>query len=151
MRSGSGLALAAVLALSACAAPQRLRDFKSDACSLFPEGDAEQPLRWCDCCLLHDQAYWQGGNAEQRLRADADLRACVLARTGRPWFSRLMYAGVRLGGTPLLPSGFRWGYGWPYGRGYQSLSAAEQRQADENRAAHPADCCRQKTAEAELH
>jgi len=33
-----------------------------------------------------------------------------------------MLAGVRIGGTPYLPTKFRWAYGWPYPRGYTALS-----------------------------
>src|SRR5438094_223886 len=30
---------------------------------------------WCQCCVEHDFAYWQGGTAVQRATADADLMA----------------------------------------------------------------------------
>jgi len=36
-----------------------------------------------------------------------------------------MLAGVRVGGTPLFPTSFRWGYGWGYPRGYKELSSEE--------------------------
>jgi hypothetical protein len=36
-----------------------------------------------------------------------------------------MYTGVRLGGLPIFPVWYRWGYGWDYGRGFQSLSRHE--------------------------
>ena len=36
-----------------------------------------------------------------------------------------MLAGVRVGGTPYLPTPFRWGYGWPYPRFYKELSEKE--------------------------
>jgi hypothetical protein len=34
--------------------------------------------------------------------------------------------GVFVGGTPFLPTPFRWGYGWPYFRGYGVLSTEEE-------------------------
>jgi hypothetical protein len=35
---------------------------------------------------------------------------------------------VRIGGSPYLNTPFRWGYGWPFGRGYKALTAAEMEQ-----------------------
>jgi hypothetical protein len=31
-------------------------------------------------------------------------------------------AGVRVGGSPYFPTFYRWGYGWPYLRGYKAIS-----------------------------
>jgi hypothetical protein len=39
-----------------------------------------------------------------------------------------MLAGVRVGGTPFLPTTFRWGYGWPYPKLYGELSENELEQ-----------------------
>ena len=36
-----------------------------------------------------------------------------------------MLTGVRIGGSPYFPTSYRWGYGWPYPRGYQDLSEDE--------------------------
>lgn len=118
--------LVAVLGLSGCASTRVLRPFTTDGCSLFPDA-----ADWSGCCETHDLAYWRGGSAAERRRADAELRACVLAHTGRPLLAGLMYRGVRIGGMPLVPSPFRWAYGWGYGRGYASLSEAEQRRVEE--------------------
>lgn len=126
----TGVALAAVL-LGGCASSRVLRPFTSDGCSLFPDGDTEDSLRWADCCRTHDMAYWRGGTAHERRNADVALRDCVLARTGRPTLAAWMYRGVRIGGLPLFPTGFRWGYGWGYGRGYAPLAPDEQQRADE--------------------
>ena len=128
--------LAAVLTISACASTHALSDFATDGCSLFPDGDAAVPTRWCDCCVSHDIAYWRGGTADERKSADEALRGCVLARTGRPALANAMVRGVRIGGMPMFPSSFRWGYGWNYGRGYQPLLPEEQQQADEKIAAY---------------
>ena len=125
------LTLLVVFTLGGCASTQVLRDFSTDGCSLFPDGDAEDRVRWCDCCVEHDEAYWRGGSAEERKRADTVFRDCLVTRSNRPTLAAVMYRGVRIGGTPWLPTGFRWGYGWGYGRGYAPLTADEQRHADE--------------------
>jgi len=39
-----------------------------------------------------------------------------------------MFTGVRVGGTPYLPTSFRWGYGWPYPRAYGELNTVELEQ-----------------------
>jgi hypothetical protein len=122
----------ALLALGACASTRDLRDFTTDGCSVFP--DASGDACWADCCVEHDRAYWRGGTADERRRADAALRECV-ARADRPTLGKLMYRGVRVTGMPLWPTWFRWGYGWGYGRGYEPLTPAEQRAADEKLAA----------------
>ena len=139
-------ALAATLTLAGCASTHVLKDFTTDGCSVFPDGTALQPKLWCDCCVTHDQAYWRGGSAEQRLRADAALGACVRAATGKVTLANWMVRGVRVSGMPLLPTAFRWGYGWGYGRGYAPLSPDEQQQADKKLAEyqrlHPQACCK---------
>lgn len=115
--------LLAAGALAGCAGPQALRDFTTDGCSVFPDGDAGDRARWAGCCVAHDLAYWRGGVAPERRQADLALRHCVLERTARPALAALMYRGVRIGGAPLLPTPFRWAYGWQYGRGYAPLDA----------------------------
>lgn len=116
------------LLLCACATTQELKPFSTDGCSLFPDRCGEKD--WCRCCLLHDLAYWKGGTAEQRRKADDELYVCVHKAAAGSGLAGLMYSGVRMGGTPHLPSWFRWGYGWPYGRGYRPLSPAEAAVAD---------------------
>ena len=36
-----------------------------------------------------------------------------------------MLAGVRVGGSPYFPTTYRWGFGWPYPRGYKALNNDE--------------------------
>jgi hypothetical protein len=86
---------------------------------------------WCSCCFEHDIAYWQGGTEAERAIADRALEACVAQKTGDDAFARLMYTGVRAGGSPYFYNWYRWGYGWGYERKYQSLTPAEQFRADE--------------------
>ncbi|MCC7348845.1 MAG: hypothetical protein IT538_15760 [Variibacter sp.] len=76
---------------------------------------------WNGCCVDHDRLYWPGGTAAERRSADAKLRACVAAR-GHPVWAWAMWAAVRLGGHPLLPFSWRWGYGWKYPRPYGSAA-----------------------------
>lgn len=122
-----------------------LRPFTSDGCSLFPDGTIRDRTKWCDCCLTHDLAYWQGGTGEERKKADEALRECVLERTQDKTLAETMYLGVRAGGHPAFPAWYRWGYGWSYGRGYKPLSEAEKQRVrerqDEYRQQHPGGYC----------
>jgi len=122
--------LSPLTACSATAVPA-LRDFTSDGCSLFPDGNLEHRDLWCDCCFAHDIAYWRGGTQEERKQADETLRDCVIERTHNKALATLMYDGVRTGGHPVFPTWYRWAYGWSYGRGYKALSTEEQRQSKE--------------------
>lgn len=83
---------------------------------------------WCECCFQHDVAYWQGGIELQREQADIKLKQCVLQKTGNEALSKLMYDGVRVGGSPYFYNWYRWGYGWPYERKYQALTEQELEQ-----------------------
>ncbi len=102
-----------------------LKPFTTDACSVFPEGTAQQQSLWSHCCVRHDIAYWQGGTYDERLQADQDLEQCV-SGVGEPEIAKLMLAGVRAGGSPYFPTSYRWGYGWSFPRGYDPLTAAEK-------------------------
>ena len=122
-----------------------LKDFTSDGCSLFPDGTSGDRAGWCECCLRHDIAYWRGGTEDERRKADEELRACVLDRTGDKALAETMHLGVRAGGHPDFPTWYRWGYGWTYGRGYKPLTEQEQRQVrekqDDYAKKHPAGYC----------
>jgi len=56
--------------------------------------------------------------------ADENLKRCV-TNIGEPKIAALMKAGVDVGGSPYLPTPFRWGYGWGYIRGYKPLTKIE--------------------------
>jgi len=115
-----------VFTISLCltAYADTLKPFTSDGCSDFPDGTFKQKALWLTCCKQHDFEYWKGGTYQERLVADKTLESCVTA-VGEPEIALLMLAGVRVGGTPFLPTRFRWGYGWSYPRFYGELSAAE--------------------------
>jgi hypothetical protein len=125
-----------VLLIAGCGATGGLRPFTTDGCSLFPEGTQKHRDLWLTCCTHHDLAYWMGGTCEERRKADQDLRECV-AETGEPGIAKLMLGGVRVGGTPYLPTTFRWGYGWPWPRGYRELSDDEWKEIKELISAKP--------------
>lgn len=98
---------------------------------MFPDRSLIGKSDWCDCCVAHDLAYWRGGTAEERLKADRELKACVLAKTSNEKLADVMFAGVRTGGGPYFYTHYRWGYGWPYGRGYAPLTPEEKEMAKE--------------------
>lgn len=74
---------------------------------------------WNDCCIEHDRLYWAGGSKVDRFKADAALLIAV-AMKGHPCIATLMFISVRIGGHPLLPLPWRWGYGWKWPRGYSA-------------------------------
>ena len=82
-------------------------DFKSDGCSLFPDGD------YRNCCVEHDKAYYFGGSWRERRRADNKLFKCVADTKGfqHKLIAPVMWIGVRVGGVSFLPTPFRWGFG----------------------------------------
>lgn len=112
---------------SADAFSNTLKPFTSDGCSSFPDGTIKQDKLWLNCCTAHDYAYWKGGSYNERLQADKALRSCV-AQVGQPELAVLMLAGVRVGGTPFLPTSYRWGYGWTNPKFYGVLSDADLEQ-----------------------
>ena len=135
-------------ALSGCAAAQpvaTLQPFSTDGCSRFPDRAPSGHADWCQCCVVHDLAYWRGGTSEERLGADLALKACVRNASGSELLAEVMFAGVRAGGGPHLPTSYRWGYGWPAGRPYRQLTLGEEALAAnfarEYLAANPALSC----------
>ena len=68
---------------------------------------------WNDLCIEHDRVYWHGGTRKARREADDALMHGVVMK-GFPIFALIMWWGTRLGGHPLLPLPWRWGYGWRY-------------------------------------
>lgn len=104
-----------------------LKPFTTDGCSSFPDGTIKQQSIWVNCCIRHDLAYWKGGTYDDRLKADKNLESCV-AKIGEPEIALIMLAGVRVGGSPFYPTSYRWGYGWPYLRGYKALSEEEKQE-----------------------
>lgn len=121
------LIIGCLILLGGCSGRTAIDPFASDGCSLFPDGTWCQDDLWYHCCYNHDIIYWRGGTADEREAADQALRSCVAA-TGKTKTATLMYYGVRAFGSPYLPFWFRWGFGWPYPRGYQALTEEEKQQ-----------------------
>jgi hypothetical protein len=135
--------------LAACSSSDSLNSFTTDGCSLFFDRSPFGKADWCHCCVAHDLAYWRGGSEEARLNADKELSACVLKATGSDVLANSMYAGVRMVGTPYMPTSFRWGFGWPFGRGYEPLTPEDEMLASlleqEYRAKNPRLVCPDRT------
>ena len=108
-----------------------INDFKSDGCTLFPDSSLILKSDWCECCFEHDIAYWQGGTEEERLKADETLRECVRKKTGNEKLAKVIYNGVRFGGSPYFYNWYRWGYGWDYDRKYKKLTEEEKKQVED--------------------
>lgn len=88
-------------------APPPDQTFITDGCTAWFNRD------WGGCCVEHDIAYWCGGSREDRKRADRELRSCVEGFTSRG-VAQATYLGVRVGGHPIFPVHFRWGFGRSY-------------------------------------
>ena len=131
-----GAVLGVFGALGGCTTGPSLQPFSTDGCSLFPDRAPLGQADWCGCCVAHDLAYWRGGSAAARLESDRVFRECVRAASRSPALAGAMYGAVRAGGVPWLPSPFRWGYGWDYGRLYRTLSLEEDAQANALRGAY---------------
>ncbi|MEN8135936.1 MAG: FAD-binding oxidoreductase [Thermodesulfobacteriota bacterium] len=128
------LVVAVVLLAAGLGHTDELQPFVSDGCSVFPDGTPGQKDLWRSCCVDHDLAYWQGGTRRQRMAADKALQECI-AEVGVPKVAALMKVGVWFGGSPYLPFPFRWGFGWPYLRGYRVLTSSEQLMVEKSLAA----------------
>ncbi len=128
MQTSKVLAICCALAHSVTfASDSGPSEFYTDGCSMFPDGTFDELALWQNCCIVHDLQYWAGGSYADRLAADEALESCV-ADVGKPTIAKLMLAGVRAGGSPYFITTYRWGYGWPFGRGYKSLSDEEKTQ-----------------------
>ena len=123
------VSIALLIGLSGNSLAGDLKAFKSDGCSSFPDGTIGQNSLWLGCCIEHDKAYWAGGTCEDRKIADKALKECV-ATAGEAEIAEIMLAGVRVGGSPYFPTRFRWGYGWPYLRGYKGLTDIEKQEVE---------------------
>ena len=109
----------ALIFVSPSVLAQNISPFITDGCSSFPDGTVENIDLWTNCCIAHDFSYWKGGTYEQRLDAE---------KAGAPNIAKLMLFGVRVGGTPYSPMYYRWGYGWPYLRGYKPITDSEKQE-----------------------
>jgi hypothetical protein len=67
--------------------------FRSDGCTLFPQGD------FLACCVEHDYNYWRAHSWAELLKADSRLFGCVWHRRramDKP-AAALMWVGAKFG------------------------------------------------------
>jgi len=89
--------------------------FTTDGCSRWLDQS------WVSCCVVHDIMYWCGGSDEERKQADQIIMQCVNQKVSL--VGVIMYPGIKVGGSPWLPTPWRWGYGWKeWPRGYQETN-----------------------------
>lgn len=93
-------------------------DFKNwifDGASLVPDHLAAKILHiphLLEIALKHDLKYAYGelGNEAERLRADREFRADLIADGTNPLVAESLFAAVRLGGREELKTSFSWGF-----------------------------------------
>jgi len=79
-------------------------------------------LPFRECCVSHDEDYWYGGTRKQRSESDKRLRKCVYTYNNGTFLSKLFYTvlswamwvAVRIGGSPKIPSPWRWEFSSNY-------------------------------------
>jgi len=93
--------------------------FKTDGCSMFP--DTVDGVCISSACIKHDIRYWCGLHGDTQARLDADLKLKfdieeLVRIAGKTDSLRalddIVFAGVRLGGSEMWPTSFRWGSGY---------------------------------------
>lgn len=105
---------------------RRLKPFKSDGCSgclmffirLYWKWRYGCKPPWEQECEQHDEVYYLGGTARERLRADIVLIDRIAAH-GYIFLARLVFIGVSIGGVPWLRLPWRWGFGLPFYQPYK--------------------------------
>jgi hypothetical protein len=98
--------------------------FVTDGCSVWIDGS------WADCCVDHDVSYWCGGSRAQRKQADRELDLCV-SEDSSGFIGSMMYMGVRMGGHPIWPTTWRWGFGRDYPAGYDEPAAEDEAESED--------------------
>lgn len=95
----------------------KMKPFETDGCSGGMSATWRKmfgtPPPWEGACVKHDAKYYAGGTYRDRVKADLQLMKDV-SNQGYPVWGFLMYVGVRIGGGSLLPTPWRWGYGYYY-------------------------------------
>ena len=89
-----------------------IRNFRTDGCTLAPDGTVTKPQLWKECCIAHDMWYWGGGTKKERQQTDINLKLCIEKKAG-PFIAKLFIIGVHLGSfSPFKIEGKRWGNAW---------------------------------------
>lgn len=95
--AAAALLLVAFIAAPACAPPA----WWGDGGQAVVRSPADNACTWSpdlvagSCCYLHDLAYGRGGDAGDRVAADAQLFACLVTEGVPEPLAMLYYAGVR--------------------------------------------------------
>lgn len=105
-----------------------LRPFSTDGCSLSPDSILGKQI--VHCCVVHDVAYWIGGTMEDKNISDKEFEECIVKRAD-PISARIYREAVSVGGNPIAPNTFRWGYGWDRIRPAGPLTAEEIKQGED--------------------
>ena len=89
---------------------------KFDGCSCWPDiwkNKNGKKVNLYEECLRHDLLYWAGYPKEtiERFLADTELMIDVILKTERIWLGLIMFLGVRIGGSNIFPTPFKWGFG----------------------------------------
>ena len=95
----------------------QISKFKTDYCTLFPDGSFSGPKTWQSCCYEHDIEYWIGGTEKDERMADIALKKCI-ENKGYKFIATVMYYGVRLGHYMpwKLKASASMSYHWGWGR-----------------------------------
>lgn len=104
---------------------QELQEFKTDFCTMFPDGTKTKADAWKHCCFDHDLRFWFGGSRAQRDLADIRLRSCV-EKSGHDIIARAMYYGVRVGRYSPIKNKYKWGWGWIPFKSYTNLDRQQK-------------------------
>lgn len=74
--------------------------------------------------MAHDMWYWAGGNEKYKTQSDKELGQCIAKATSKT-FGELVTQGVTIGGSSILPTTWRWGFGRDNLQGSIPLSSAQ--------------------------
>ncbi|MCM2322450.1 MAG: hypothetical protein NDJ90_04230 [Oligoflexia bacterium] len=107
----------------------QLLPFTTDGCSMSLDNGPITQRDWVHCCIEHDKAYWLGGTVLEKDAADLALKKCLLRARMTEFESGVYYKAVQSGGSPSLPTTWKWGYGWVNARGYSPITVEERREA----------------------
>ena len=72
--------------ISFTAIADQIKPFTTDGCSMFPDDNMENHVKWMQCCIHHDYTYQKGGTEKERKVADLELKECV-AELGEKYIS----------------------------------------------------------------
>lgn len=110
---------------------ETIKPFKTDGCSggvsALYQFLMKKKSDIFPCCKDHDIPYWMGGTKEEKIAHDKKLNKCVTEKTGIKFLGWLAEKIVGGGGSPYLPTPWRWGYGYKYSptRGYDKVARTD--------------------------